>query len=346
MELPILADPQTLDLSAFVNWKSRWKDYLRLNRIETELTDAPLQQAFLRTALDPAWVSVWDAGLLGIQHGHLFPDTVQRLGDYIRKSTILSCPEKSFMHGLNRSVKQRTNSFLCSHAWRTLARFEDDHICTRCNRQCSYRSQFRDIQLRERLTCGLRDSHLVRRILEQHYDNNLSLEQVLQMCVAHESAANTQSDLHRSPAMAMAVKSCYRKAQTGHPTPRTTPAEKRSSRLCPFCGEDFHTRDQCPASRKRCLKCGKIGHFRSVCKRQLEPKTSAELDSVLAEPVEEPDSVGTSPSGAVGHLYVHRLSTKDRMVDVAVTLEGSVPALIKWQPDTGADVDAIPLACF
>ena len=48
VELPILADPQTLDLSAFVNWKSRWQDYLRLTRIETELTDAPLQQAFLR----------------------------------------------------------------------------------------------------------------------------------------------------------------------------------------------------------------------------------------------------------------------------------------------------------
>ena len=74
VELPILGDPQTLDLSAFVNWKSRWQDYLRLTRIETELTDAPLQQAFLRTALDPAWVSVWNAGLLGIQHGHLFPD--------------------------------------------------------------------------------------------------------------------------------------------------------------------------------------------------------------------------------------------------------------------------------
>ena len=85
VELPILADPQTLDLSAFVNWKSRWQDYLRLTRIETELTDAPLQQAFLRTALDPAWVSVWNAGLLGIQHGHLFPDIVQRLGDYLRK---------------------------------------------------------------------------------------------------------------------------------------------------------------------------------------------------------------------------------------------------------------------
>ena len=90
----------------------------------------------------------------------------------------------------------------------------------------------------------------------------------------------------------------------------------------------------------------KIGHFRSVCKRQLEPKTLAELDSVLAEPVEEPDSVGTSSSGAVEHLYVHRLSTKDRMVDVAVTLEGSVRALIKWLPDTGAHVDAIPLAVF
>ena len=40
---------------------------------------------------------------------------------------------------------------------------------------------------------------------EQHYDNNLSLERVLQMCAAHESAANTQRDLHGSPAMAMAV---------------------------------------------------------------------------------------------------------------------------------------------
>ena len=35
-------------------------------------------------------------------------------------------------------------------------------------------------------------------ILEQHYDNNLSLERVLQICAAHESAANTQRDLHES----------------------------------------------------------------------------------------------------------------------------------------------------
>ena len=408
VELPILADPQTLDLSAFVNWKpswktddgvdaetslsfflslslhvylssphfflvltigsinifwkmrvsskelfstlknwkSRWQDYLRLTRIETELTDAPLQQAFLRSALDPAWVSVWNAGLLGKQHGHLFPDIVQRPGDYLRKKHNALVSRKEFYARSQQECETANQFFSVLTCLENSCAFEDDHICTRCNRQCSYRSQFRDIRLRDRLICGLRDSHLVRRILEQHYDNNLSLERVLQMCAAHESAANTQCDLHGSPAMAMAVKSSYRKAQTGHPTPRTTPAEKRSSCLCPFCGEDFHTRDQCPASRKRCLKCGKIGHFRSVCKRQLEPKTLAELDSVLAEPVEEPDSVGTSSSGAVGHLYVHRLSTKDRMVDVAVTLEGSVRALIKWLPDTGADVDAIPLAVF
>ena len=198
VELPILADPQTLDLSAFVNWKSRWQDYLRLTRIETELTDAPLQQAFLRTALDPAWISVWNAGLLGIQHGHLFPDIVQRLGDYLRKKHNPLASRKEFYARSQQECETADQFFSVLTRLENSCAFEDDHICTRCNRQYSYRSQFRDIRLRDRLICGLRDSHLVRRILEQHYDNNLSLERVLHMCAAHESAANTQRDLHGS----------------------------------------------------------------------------------------------------------------------------------------------------
>ena len=52
-------------------------------------------------------------------------------------------------------------------------------------------------------------------ILEQHYDNNLSLERVLQMCAAHESAANTQRDLHGSAVL------CAPKATVCH-SPRTS----------------------------------------------------------------------------------------------------------------------------
>ena len=72
----------------------------------------------------------------------------------------------------------------------------------------------------------------------------------------------------------------------------------------------------------------------------------ADLDFSTPEFMAESVTPWIASSGSVGHLYVHRLSAKDQMVDLAVALKGNARSLVYLLLDTGADVGAILLAVF
>ncbi len=65
MDLPILADPDALDLVLFSDWKSRWEDYITMTCVYEEVPNATGRQAVLRSALSKEWTVLWSAGRLG-----------------------------------------------------------------------------------------------------------------------------------------------------------------------------------------------------------------------------------------------------------------------------------------
>ena len=52
-------------------------------------------------------------------------------------------------------------------------------------------------------------------------------------------------------------------------------ATDNQKQLCFFCGNSRHPRANCPARDRNCHKCGRRGHFGTVCKSKLPVKTTA-----------------------------------------------------------------------
>ena len=189
--VPSLADPESLDPVAFNGWKARWLDYLRLTRVEDELPDPPSQHAFLRTALDPAWVQLWDAGRLGVRDTDELEAVVGCLGNYLRARRNLLLDRQRFYAWNQQSGETLDQYYAALTSIERACDFQDEHCCSHCNRVCASGLAVREVRPRDRLICGLSDKELVCQILEQQFSNDLSLDKVLQLCATHESSKET-----------------------------------------------------------------------------------------------------------------------------------------------------------
>ena len=134
--------------------------------------------------------------------------------------------------------------------------FEDKHNCSSCYQDCDYHEVTANIRLRDRFILGLGDTDMQQEVMKEHYDQNLSLEQVLQICLAYKSRC-----LHESTErlfVSALPKASYRKELYAKP--------REQIDSCPYCGESKHPRDECPASRQQCRSCGKFGRIMKMRK--------------------------------------------------------------------------------
>ena len=120
---------------------------------------------------------------------------------------------------------------------------------------------------------------------------------------------------------------------TNNPTKKQTksgpnqPASKASKKGCTRCGKfPTHPRNQCPACEAKCHKCGKQGHYQSMC------RSATTLATVQTE---------TEPFlGTIKEISTHR--NRDQwMVDLQ--LNGKP---VQFKIDTGADVTAVSEEIF
>ncbi|XP_046449296.1 uncharacterized protein LOC124197793 [Daphnia pulex] len=99
---------------------------------------------------------------------------------------------------------------------------------------------------------------------------------------------------------------------------------------CHNCGsKEHHKRADCPASGRECRACGKRGHFSSVCNGE-KYKKSGDVRSI---------SVHSTTVGAF---------TAAELVDIFVAPKGASAsaAQVRFLPDSGAELDAIPREIF
>ena len=75
-----------------------------------------------------------------------------------------------------------------------------------------------------------------------------------------------------------------------------------ANRRCICCGGQGHSSDrtsrekECPAFGKKCLKCGKQDHFRSVCKSRTPPKKT-DLVEVTRDEATDTETISTEVAG-------------------------------------------------
>ena len=66
LDIPVLAGPESVDLTAFADWRQRWTDYVAITRAMTEVPEMSARQGLLRSALDSEWSVLWQTGRLGV----------------------------------------------------------------------------------------------------------------------------------------------------------------------------------------------------------------------------------------------------------------------------------------
>ena len=109
---------------------------------------------------------------------------------------------------------------------------------------------------------------------------------------------------------------------------RRRPPQQSQGKECNNCGYTHSTKWECPAWGKDCMKCGIKNHFAAKC-RQKEVKATDEVE-------EESDEIYQTEEISAVKLDDSQL--------VTVKLESG--SFIRFQPDTGAQCNVIPLNIY
>ena len=183
---------------------------------------------------------------------------------------------------------------------------------------CDFQTITPDEILRDRLVFGVKDAKVRERLLRE---TKLTLAKTDEICHAAESML-TQLKLFEDSSAGIV------NAVGRNPTKQGT-AEGKRGRECWNCGRrhEFYKRELCPAYGKTCTKCHKLNHFAPKCR-------SGAQTSVRA--------VGE----AEDNTEIYQVSNTNLDESQLVTLELESGNFMRFQADTGAQCNVVPLALY
>ncbi|UYV80277.1 HNRNPK, partial [Cordylochernes scorpioides] len=361
IQLPKLASPEELTMSFFRDWKQRWNDYVDAQQVAT----FPLstQQATLRAALHSEWTILWQSGRLHISTTTTLDEAVNALEAYLRKKRNPLLDRQDFHRRDQQTGESVDRYFAALKALDDSCAHELDFKCSTCGDPCitictkracgktfalaGYQQQLR---IRDRLICGLFDKELQRKVLAEQYNSDLSLDRVLSICLAHESATAVGATLSPSPTTSPEAFSATRRAPSTYKHQQASSSETspKANRFfqkpydpndpCSGCGANpRHRRDQCPAKDIECNKCGITGHYGRVC-RQLKRKPTTKPN--IPPPATRNDQSQPGPSNTVVAAGV-----RNELITIPTDINHKLHQ-IRWLADPGSDLDLIPESEF
>ena len=216
-----------------------------------------------------------------------------------------------------------------------------DHYRTAL-RQLAERCEFESITpnqiLRDKLVFGIRDSKVRERLLRE---KNLSLEETDEICHSHETMVQQMrvaGDAGLSVADAGNVNAVSKKPKRGkRRRGRGSRNANTRGNSCEFCGRehDLAKLENCPAFGRSCNKCGKKNHFAKVCFGHA-PKPTTHTHPVYCFEDELSDEV-------FGVEGISAVTLDDSQL---VTLKLESGNYVRFQPDTGAQCNVVPLHLY
>ena len=210
-------------------------------------------------------------------------------------------------------------------------KYSDTNPLRKHARHCEFKT-FLDKALRDRLVCGLRSKTIQNRLLTE---KDLTLTKALDLAVGMEAAAKEVTEWEAAAGATPLPKDNVFKLNT--PT--------RQSCYC--CGKANHRYAQCPLKGLKCHNCGKVGHFKHVCRQPKKPvraqgkqppvqMRNAHSVKLVVEASEESD-------GDVEY-YLNRITAKPQpAIKVDLHLQGRPVCM---ELDTGAPVSLMSWTKF
>ena len=211
---------------------------------------------------------------------------------------------------------------------------------------CGYEG-LRNEMIRDRIVVGIRDANLSMKL---QMIPDLDLEKAVAAARKSEAVRQQQGVVRGDPSVVDNVdsykkrkhvqnKGSNQKQHSSH-VPIPSPAQPPRSHKCTRCGKSpVHSRQKCPAINETCHKCGKKGHYQSMCKTGKVAHVEVDSDGIDTHLEVDTDVF-------LGTLTAHSLSDtadKNNPWEVTIHLNGE-PVLFKI--DTGADVSVISETVF
>ena len=228
-------------------------------------------------------------------------------------------------------------------------------------KDCNYDDQ-RDKQLRDQVVFGCLDDKLRQKLFEV---DDLTLQKTLDTCVAfqasrrqmdaykNENSNSSNSNSNSSEGIAKVRDKSWKEKRHDRKSESHMRAhsevnrskEKGSDvlrnnsnfRACKFCGQNHEwKKGKCPASGKKCSRCGKLNHFSVKCRSNMISYVNDD-DSIYSY---DNNDMYFQESEESDTEYLLKLSSKnDKLVKADFEVEGEI---IKFQVDCGASVSVIP----
>ena len=199
---------------------------------------------------------------------------------------------------------------------------------------CQYGS-LRDELIRDRIVVGIRSASLSEKL---QMDADLTLDKAVKMARENETIKQQQTLLRNDFQESKPGRTESRQEHLGYvgrkkpfsheekPKRDTPPRLPQKPQVCSRCGKSpQHSRQQCPARDKECLKCGRKGHFKAMCRSRTAVRT---VESTKDD------------NAFMGTVHEHRNANP---WSITLSMNGKP---MEFRIDTGADVSVIPLSVF
>ena len=266
-----VTQPEKLDLStdrgdAFKVWKERWEDHLLLSGIGA--MEPRRQMAALRACLSDDTLRIVRNMELEEANKNDISVVLQRLEEHAIGQVNEVLERKRF----NSRVQAEGETF-------------DDVVTSLrdLSRSCNFCRSCNESIIRATIVIGLRCADTVQKLCAVP---KLSLASAISVCRAQEAASRDAREIRSSGISARRVgaadrwsddlppgSSCRVCSQGAGGRPLTSrnrqPGEADGSPppACLYCGRQrLHRREDCPALRAECHRCGRFGHFAAVCR--------------------------------------------------------------------------------
>ena len=214
---------------------------------------------------------------------------------------------------------------------------------------CSFNTITPEEILRDRLVFGIRDAKVRRQLLRE---TSLTLKKTDEICrtsestaeqmkIVEESSESKQVNAVNQPSKREPRASSERYGFKFQPTHE---GKNAATQECGNCGKthDAKKRESCPAYRRTCSKCGKYNHFAAMCRsRGAWADRNKNSQTVRAVDHEETEDTECDEIYSISDIAAVQLDDSQ-----LVTLKLKSGNFLRFQPDTGAQCNVIPVHLY
>lgn len=310
------------------DWKNRWKCY----SIATELSEKKpeVQVSVLLTVIGPEAHKVFSTFKLTEDKKKDINSVLQAFEDYCQplKNTAF----ERYKFNLRGQLPSESFEQYVTELRKLALKCDFDNITP-------------EQILRDRIIFGIHDNKVRDRLLRE---KNITLDQTLEICRASEVSRAQQREAEELTG-GRSVHAFSMKEQTSGTFKQVVknkgdklPTDSAWITDCRFCGK-AHTmqREKCPAWGKACSNCKGQNHFRAKCRNLKKTYTRSGTHGI--NNVRENYDVEDGDS----EVYTVRTVSSVRLKEEqTVTLKTGPKCYIKFQIDSGADCNVLPLHIY